>query len=482
MTKTRISIIKLMAVSALLLFAVSAKGQSYRGDIAVLPVRYERSVDSVYVDMDIRFSDVRVKQNTSVELVPCLMSPAGDYHLPAVSVMGRTVYKAWERESAMYGRSQDAASIVKGYKTDTVINYRYAIPYEDWMDDAVLNLCEYDSGCGRSMLTEVKVLFGRMIAEIPVSYTPLLAYVVPEVEEVKKREQEVEFLLDFVVNKTNINPSYMNNSLELARIRSIIDELESDPVISVAAIEIIGYASPEGSLAGNRRLSEGRAMSMRNYLASLYDFPQDIYSMTFGGENWDGLVRELQAKPIDNSQEVLNIIETTSPDQVRKNRIMGLREGAPYRYMKTNIYPMLRTAVSKIEYQVKGFDATDAVEVYRTRPQDLNLSEFYMVAGTMAEGSPEFVEVFETALSVYPDDEIANLNAAIAALQEKDTLKAAALLGKVVENRSLPEYHNAMGALLLLQHDVDGARVHFELAAGESEAARGNLKMISKQQ
>jgi hypothetical protein len=39
----------------------------------------------------------------------------------------------------------------------------------------------------------------------------------------------------------------------------MIDELKADADIQVKSLDIIGYASPEGSLANNKRLSEGRA-------------------------------------------------------------------------------------------------------------------------------------------------------------------------------------------------------------------------------
>lgn len=79
--------------------------------------------------------------------------------------------------------------------------------------------------------------------------------------------------LDFEVNKVDIRPEYMNNPQELAKLRAMIDELKADADIQVKSLDIIGYASPEGSLANNKRLSEGRALALRDYLVGLYDFP-----------------------------------------------------------------------------------------------------------------------------------------------------------------------------------------------------------------
>lgn len=54
----------------------------------------------------------------------------------------------------------------------------------------------------------------------------------------------------------DIRPEYMNNPVELTKIHTAIDDLKSDKSIEVQRLEIIGYASPEGTLAVNKRLSE----------------------------------------------------------------------------------------------------------------------------------------------------------------------------------------------------------------------------------
>ncbi len=72
--------------------------------------------------------------------------------------------------------------------------------------------------------------------------------------------------------QSDIRPEYMNNPKELGKIRAMIDDLKNDANVNVKRLDIIGYASPEGTLEANRRLSEGRAMALRNYLATQYDF------------------------------------------------------------------------------------------------------------------------------------------------------------------------------------------------------------------
>jgi len=69
-----------------------------------------------------------------------------------------------------------------------------------------------------------------------------------------------------VVNRTEIKPDYRGNMTELIKITSTIDLVKNDPDVSITAVKIHGYASPEGSFANNKRLAEGRAKALAEYL------------------------------------------------------------------------------------------------------------------------------------------------------------------------------------------------------------------------
>lgn len=59
----------------------------------------------------------------------------------------------------------------------------------------------------------------------------------------------------------------MNNPQELKKVTDLVAGIKDDPDVTVRAINVIGYASPEGLLSNNQRLSEGRAKALTDYLA-----------------------------------------------------------------------------------------------------------------------------------------------------------------------------------------------------------------------
>ena len=467
-----------------------AQNRSYSGDIGIEPVRLEQSGDFLYIDMNFILKDVKVRTAHGVDFIPQLVAPANTYNLPKVSVKGKDEYLAYERRlslmSAKEKRKHVAPYLVKksNKRTNDTIRYRYVLPYESWMADAKLNVQRDECGCGESTLMSVQPVIDQVTLErilSPYIVNPHFAYVEPKVEVVKSREIQAECFLDFEVNKINIRPEYMNNPRELAKIRVMIDDLKLDPSIKVNRLDIIGYASPEGTLATNKRLSEGRAMALRDYLASRYDFPRNQYHIIFGGENWDGLIDALETLDMDYKNEVLDIIQDIPIEKGRETKLMQLRGGVPYRYLLKNVFPSLRVAIRKVNYDIKNFNVDEAKEVIKRRPQNLSLNEMFLVANTYPKGSQEFIDVFETAVRMYPDSEIANMNAATAALSRNDLISAERYLKKMESQEYWPEYNNAMGILTLLKGDYELAEEYLNKARELGlDVATDNLEELAK--
>ena len=158
---------------------------------------------------------------------------------------------------------------------------------------------------------------------------------------------------------------------------------------------------------------------------------------------------------------------------------MQIHGGTPYRYLLKYIFPSLRVAICKVNYEVRNFSVEEAKEIIKTRPQNLSLNEMFLVANTYPTGSQEFIDVFETAVRMYPQSEIANINAATAALSRNDLVSAERYLGMVNSNKNLPEYNNAMGILMLMKGDYELSKKYLKVAEQLGlDAARGNLEEL----
>ena len=466
-----------------------------QGSIIVQMNELAQRGDSLYVDMSVTTEGRNVPSRMSADFTPVLVADGQSLALPGIEIKGRNNYKNFRRSQALMSQKERRAYasaapylVVPDYKGGRQIDYRLAIPYESWMSSARLNLQKSDCGCGQSNVTDVRILANRVALEEVIiieryRIEPHLAYVQPEAEAVKRRAEQGEAFLDFAVGKTAINPDFGRNATELEKIRKMIGLVHDDKDVTINRIAIAGYASPEGSLAMNERLSEGRANALRNYLQSRYpDIPRSLYSVHFGGENWDDLVKVLQTSDMPDKQAVLDLIDRYSINEGRESKLMALKGGTPWRYMLKEMFPALRKVTVAVDYDIKNFDVEEAKEVVKTRPQNLSLNEMYLVANTYEPGSENFNDLFETAVRLYPENTTANINAAVVALQRRDFVGAERQLRNVKNGEAIPEYNNARGLLLMLRdQNYDDASRYFEAArAAGLEAAQQNLDEIAR--
>lgn len=491
----------LLTIALLFRVGVWAQYEEYSGRMHVTPLSLKQKGDSVYVRLNFDISGINVDSRKSISLIPALVALDNRLYLPEVTIKGRENYHVYQREIALMSKRQKKKyeanlpyAVLKGFKSDSSrkLHYSLAVKYDPWMAEAKLDIYEDLCGCGnpprRMGVSQLVNLISPPKASVLETYTinPHLTYVIPEVEEIKHREISGEAYLDFVVNQWEIRPDYMNNPAELKKITDLVQEIKSDPSILIKSISVEGYASPEGTIANNRKLSESRAQSLVGYLLARFDYPQSIYNVKFGGENWSGLRQRVVASDMPSRQQVLHIIESV-PEEInyvtntsRKKSLMDLNGGIPYRYMLREFFPSLRKAVCKIDFEVRHFDVDQAKVILKTRPQNLSLNEMFLVATSYEKGSPNFIDLFGIAVKLFPDDVIANLNAASAALERKDLVSAERYLSTIESKTSIPEYYNAMGVLLVLKGELDKAENYFHKAADQGlDEAGQNLKEIA---
>lgn len=480
-----------LSVSALLLWGTMnthAQQQAYKSGVTVSNVEAIQRGDSLYINMYMDLNGAEVNTHRLLELTPIVKTDGTETELPSVKVCGRNRYKAYKRDLTLLGIPNDGEyAVLRAGKSPETVDYRYVLPFEEWMKDARLELMEDQCGCaGVMQQITSETLAGNLTLEKPVApyeVQPHVVYVQPEVEVKKQRELTGEAHLNFLVGKSNILPEFGNNPEELKKIRELVEEVKNDKDVTIRRIRIAGYASPEGTLALNQRLSEARAHALASYLTTQYGLSKTLFETTFGGEDWEGLVKEVENSDMQYKQEVLDIIRNVAVTAGREKKLMDLHRGEPYRYMLKEMFPALRKVTVTVDYDVKNFDVSEAAEISKTRPQNLSLNEMFAVAQTYKAGSEAFNDLFETAVRLFPGDDTANLNAAAAALSRKDTVTAARYLDRIKSKVRFPEYENNKGMLLLLTGDYDGAKQWLGQAMNAGVKAAGeNLEELERKQ
>lgn len=479
-----ISLLLLLAV-----FVLPADAQNiYKGQITVNPHELSQKGDSLIIHVDIDFTGLVMDEDRSLSLIPLLVSVEAEQELPSILINGRNRHKVYQRMMALDRKKEEADTeliyaVVKAEKdANTRITYYLSLPFEKWMENARLDLKEDLCGCaGHRQQIAIDKLIATVLMEKETNYEvrPLLSFIRPEVEEVKRRSEQRDAFLDFQVAKTVIVPTYMNNPRELQKIESMLNEVRDDRNLTVTGVAIKGYASPEGSVSLNKKLSHGRSEALRSYLASRATFPASAYNVEHGGEDWEGLEKLVENSHIAYKEDVLSVIRSEQPEDAREQSLKRIDNGRVYSVLLNEFYPQLRRVLCRVDYTVRGFNVEEAKSIIKERPQQLSLEEMFMVANTYDVKEPEFSDVFETAVRMFPEDEVANLNAAASALQWGDVERSKRYLDKA--STSTGEYMNNLGVYYLLTGEYNKARNLFNRAIKKGiQNAEHNLKELDR--
>lgn len=449
----------IVVIATVIVAHLTVSAQTDFKKIVINDADLARNQNLMTVSMDFDFSAFNVESNRAVLLTPYIIKGEVSVALPALGFYGRDRYFYYIRNDKQLTNSEIKDAYLES-KMPEYIPYIVNVPFEKWMNGADLVIERKVFGCCGKLEEEDFCILDKYKV-----FIPEYIYVKPPKPETRKeRCIEGNAYVDYPVSQTVIYPDYHNNDVELAKIKSTIDSVKFDQDISVTSVFIKGFASPESPYNNNARLAKGRTQSIKDYVLGMYVFDDDLITTDFEPENWEGLREYLVTTNLPHKDQIISIIDNDD-DPDRKEWQIKTKYPDDYKYILDNCYPNLRRTYYRIDYVVRSFSYADVDHIrtlVKTRPQNLSLEEFYLAAQGIDPNSEQFQEIFDVAVRMYPDDEIANLNAANVAMQNGD-MKSAHQYIERSGNR--PESIYARGVLAALQDNMDAARNFFMTAA-----------------
>lgn len=403
--------------------------------------------------------------------------------LPGLMLAGNNKYITTRRKIALGNASRlfmPPAQLykLKSLKGESVVHYSQEIPYEEWMRDASFGVSEQRLGCASCPNAGATPYVFARVYEDPYKPQYQNLYVKPAVEAVKQRADKQEAHFNYKQGRSELLKDFGDNAAEFKRVDDFIKSFINDKNLRVSDFAIDGYASPEGNFQSNITLSKNRAYSFANYLKTTYKIAPNRMKINWHGEDWDGLRKAVEESSLSNKVQIIEIIDKYDTDLKREAAISALDGGATYAKLLKELYPPLRRNVYSVSYVVKGFSVEEALQVYRTKPGQLSLEELFHVANTYEKGSKSFIEVFETAVALFPNDPIANLNTGSALLESGQSEKAIKHLRKAGD---APEANNNLGIAYSQMGDYKKARGYFERALKQGcKPAEQNIAELDK--
>jgi hypothetical protein len=462
--------------------------------------------------------------------------------LPAVIISGKRRARNDRREAFLSPLSPDRnepqpfRQIIAGRNyPNAPINYQIAVPYASWMQQAALLLQqEYKECCGKELLALDTLKRSLSISSVPPTArenefqakpqsrpvqeesiqntsggnTTVYTYknipatgkpaapVVLSIADVDQYAVMVSFLpseggmgnkhrtegavlyFDYPLGKDDIYPDYKNNREEINKVEKILAPLTDNRFSTLARLRIRGYSSPDGPYGDNERLAKARSGLFARYLRDAYNIPRSSIEVSSEAEDWEGFIDLLREYRPPYTDAALDIIRRYGIFNGREKHLMDLQGGAPYKDMLRRFFPKLRRIEVVVQYDVREVNGAEASELIYTHPDLLSLDEMYAVARYYRPGSDQYREVYEVAAYHFPNDVVANVNAASAVMLTGDLISAWNYLSKVEAD---PRAWNNIGVLNLMEGNPEGAAIWFRKAVGvEPRKARANLQLVER--
>ena len=147
----------------------------------------------------------------------------------------------------------------------------------------------------------------------------------------------------FRQDKSVVDTLYLNNAASFSRLDELYSLYTRYPQYWLKGIRIVSSASPEATFPFNQQLSEKRAEAVLNYLNIHSVLDPSLLKVQPLGEDWRRLRHLVEADAqVPYKDEVLASLSRYPEGQEGEWDLKGIAGGAAYRYLYTNIYPLLR--------------------------------------------------------------------------------------------------------------------------------------------
>ncbi len=478
MNTAKLTLISALIFGSALGAAADSKTAKVDPKLGVESFDLRKAGDRLLLNMTLDAAKLRMSTNREMVYTPMIVNGTDTLRMRPFAVAGKNRFYSHVRGDK---NTKEPVAYRAGQVKEPIV-YKEDFPYAKWMEDAKVEMEAQERGCC-SKNGDVIYVPVAQIDLVPRTYTADVIYVTPKAEAIKERSINARAYIDFPVNKIEIYPDYRRNPQELKKILATIDSVRADENLTFKSIHIKGYASPEGTYANNERLAKGRTQTLAEYVRNLYNFKRDMISTSYEPEDWAGLaeyVASAEAKQtLRDPEGILAIINDPAYRGKDDLREAAIKKNFPkdYAFLLAEVYPGLRHSDYAVNFNVRHYQTPEEImKIMETAPGNLDLSEIFVLAQSVKQGSELYNKCFELAVQLYPNDPVANLNAGSAAMERGDKVLAEKYLAKAGDSQEA-QYMRA--CLAAMDRDFDKAK-SILVRLGNMPQAQDALKQIDK--
>ena len=412
-------------------------------NFTVTPTQVEVHGGNIEIELEVKIPE-KYFQKTAEADFRAMLAPSADSEA-----------KVFFESVKLQGEKISSNGKTIGYITGGKFTYKSIVKYSEEMADydlfatAIATINDNSKSLGA-----IKVAEGVMATSTRVKDSEEPAISNHTYEKVTVLEETA--VIYFTVNQSNVRYS-QKSSDEIKRMKEF-----AKLGYETKNIEISSYASPEGTLDINEKVSDNRGESTFKYAKRLMKKLKvqgannnDLYIKSSKGEDWGGFNKLVNSSDMKDKNKVLNIVRNQKDPQKREEAIRDMAE--IYDAIEDDVLPKLRKATITLRVYEPKKTEEDIVSLAIADPTQLNIKEMLYAASLIEDNSIKKT-IYNTVSKSFPNDYRAYNNLAGIYIKEKNMNKAIDMLGKASKyNANAPEVNENKGIIAALEGDYNKA-------------------------
>jgi len=341
--------------------------------------------------------------------------------------------------------------------------------YVEGMEKSYLELRGVAKGKGKSVaLPVIKVADGMNTTYTLVKRDGIVAFKADEYKDVTTGTAEGQILYN--VNSAEVRNSELKGQ-SVKDFRAALEDIKANGRATITGTEIIAYASPEGAVDLNNKLSGNRSSSAAKAWKQVTKGSDAAAPQVKSvGEDWEGFQKLVSESNIEDKDLILRVLSMYSDPAVRENEIKNMSQ--VYTALKGEVLPELRRArlIANVEY--KNYTNEELEKLLEDNADVLD-EEAYLRVASISKDNARKEAIYKKAIEKFGSDR-AQYNLAAVYLNDGKNAKAEEALAAVKSGDG--DVVNAMGVVALRKDDLAKAEECFRKAG--TEEAKANLGAV----
>jgi len=385
-------------------------------------------------------------------------------------------------ESKTYqGESVEANNKVIAYETGGSVEFAGEFDYNEAMRTGQLEMRAVATIKDNNLeLPAFKLADGIISTPLLVKVNPKPILTSDKFERVITEKEMAD--IHYVIQRSNIRRSELTSE-DIKKLEQFVKEANEKENKEFKGIEISAYASPDGPMDLNERLSVQRKKSADNYLAKVIDKAkvkdkdaEALYNMKSTAEDWEGFKKLVEGSSIEDKELILRVLSMYSDPAVREKEIKNM--SATFEVLAEDILPKLRRSEIAVNVEKIGFSDEQILDYVVNNPDTLNIEEL-LYGAKLTEDLDGKVDIYKTIIEKHEGCYRAHNNLGFVYIKQGNLADAKASLEKANElKENDPIVNNNLGVIALKEGDKESAEQYFLNATDAGTAVDYNLGII----